>query len=91
MEEDEFVQDAINRMQSDCTRLDHLMESVLAFSRPVESVLAPVNMAALLQKILTRWHPRLATGQCEGSLPRGRRYARGYWAMPVRSNRFSLT
>jgi PAS domain S-box-containing protein len=60
MEEDEFVQDAISRMQSDCTRLDHLMESVLAFSRPVESVLAPVDMAALLQKILTRWHPRLA-------------------------------
>jgi two-component system, NtrC family, sensor histidine kinase AtoS len=59
-EEDAFFQDAINRMQSDCGRLDHLMESVLAFSRPLESTLQPVDMAALLQKILSRWHPRLA-------------------------------
>jgi two-component system, NtrC family, sensor histidine kinase AtoS len=59
-EDDAFFQDALNRMQSDCGRLDHLMESVLAFSRPVESVLQPVNIAALLQKILNRWHPRLA-------------------------------
>ncbi len=53
-------QDVINRIQGDCTRLDHLMESVLAFSRPMESAFKAVNVGMLLQKILSRWQPRLA-------------------------------
>jgi two-component system, NtrC family, sensor histidine kinase AtoS len=59
-EEDAFIQDALGRMQSDCARVDHLMESVLAYSRPVSTSLKPVNVAELIQRILHRWHPRLA-------------------------------
>ncbi len=58
--EEDQNQDVINRIQGDCTRLDHLMESVLAFSRPMESTFKPVDIGMLLQKILNRWQPRLA-------------------------------
>ncbi len=60
MADEDSNQDVINRIQGDCTRLDHLMESVLAFSRPMESTFKPVDIGMLLQKILGRWQPRLA-------------------------------
>jgi PAS domain S-box-containing protein len=53
-------QEVINRMQSDCGRLDHLMESVLSFSRPMENTFHPLDMGQVIQKVLDRWHPRLA-------------------------------
>jgi signal transduction histidine kinase len=53
-------QDVITRMLSDCGRLDHLMESVLSYSRPMENTFHPIDMSQLLQRILDRWHPRLA-------------------------------
>jgi PAS domain S-box-containing protein len=52
-------QDVINRILSDCGRLDHLMESILSYSRQSESGFKGVDMAQLLQKLLSRWHPRL--------------------------------
>jgi two-component system, NtrC family, sensor histidine kinase AtoS len=58
--EDSKFQDAVGRMQSDCTRLEHLMESILSFSKTTESVMKPVDIAELLQRILYRWHPRLS-------------------------------
>ncbi len=60
MTEEDPNQDVINRIQGDCIRLDHLMESVLSFSRPMESTFKLVDIGALLQKILNRWQPRLA-------------------------------
>lgn len=60
MEEDHFIQDAIARMHNDCARINHLMESVLSYSRSVNSIMKPVNIAELIQRILNRWHPRLA-------------------------------
>ncbi|HSV86428.1 MAG TPA: ATP-binding protein [Levilinea sp.] len=60
MEEEHFIQDAIGRMQNDCARINHLMESVLSYSRSVNSVMKRVNIAELIQRILNRWHPRLA-------------------------------
>jgi two-component system, NtrC family, sensor histidine kinase AtoS len=53
-------QDVINRMLNDCSRLDHLMESVLSFSRPMENTFHPVELGQLLQRLLDRWHPRFA-------------------------------
>ena len=50
----------INRMQSDCTRLNDLMESVLSFSRPIEHKFKPVNVSILLKRIVERWRPRMA-------------------------------
>jgi PAS domain S-box-containing protein len=57
---DDPNQDVINRMQNDCGRLDHLMESVLSFSRPMENTFHPLDMSQLIQRVLDRWHPRLA-------------------------------
>jgi len=53
-------QDALARMQGDCARINHLMESVLTYSRAVNTEMKPVNIAELIQRILNRWHPRLA-------------------------------
>ena len=50
----------IQRIQSDCVRLNDLMESVLAFSRPVEPKFEPVDMKVLLQRLLDRWRPRMS-------------------------------
>jgi signal transduction histidine kinase len=53
-------QEIISRMQADCTRLTQLMESVLSFSRPIETKFEPFNIGLLLQRILDRWRPRLS-------------------------------
>ena len=52
-------QEIINRIQNDCTRLNHQMESFLAYSRPTELHLEPVDIGLFLQRTLDRWHPRL--------------------------------
>jgi PAS domain S-box-containing protein len=49
----------LNRMEGDCTRLNHLMESVLAFSRPIEPKFEPVDVAVLVRRLLDRWRPRM--------------------------------
>lgn len=51
--------DVINRIQGDCTRLNHLMESILAYSRPLDSKMESVDLGVLLTRILDRWRPRL--------------------------------
>ncbi|MBI9047833.1 MAG: PAS domain-containing protein [Anaerolineaceae bacterium] len=58
--EDDPNQDNIQRMLADCTRLNHLMESVLAFSRPAEQKMHNCNLVFLIQRLLDRWHPRMA-------------------------------
>jgi two-component system sensor histidine kinase AtoS len=52
--------DVINRMMGDCSRLEHLMESVLSFSRPVEPKIEPMDITVLLNRILDRWRPRFS-------------------------------
>jgi two-component system sensor histidine kinase AtoS len=52
--------DVITRMEGDCSRLNDLMESVLAFSRPIDQKFELVDLAALLQKTIDRWRPRLS-------------------------------
>lgn len=53
-------QENIARLLFDCQRLDHLMESVLNFSRQVEHKFEPVDMESLLRRLLDRWRPRMA-------------------------------
>ncbi len=53
-------QEAITRIQNDCARLTHLMESILSSSRPMEAHFEVVNPQILLRKIMERWRPRLA-------------------------------
>jgi two-component system, NtrC family, sensor histidine kinase AtoS len=52
-------QDNIARLINDCTRLSHLMESVLNFSRQVEHKFQEVDLEMLLKRILDRWTPRM--------------------------------
>ncbi len=52
-------QENINRLMNDCQRLDHLMESVLNFSRQVEKKFEEVDLDLLLHRLLERWRPRL--------------------------------
>lgn len=60
LEENDPNQDVINRMQGDCTRLNHLMESFLAFSRPLELKFEPFEVEPFLKRIIDRWQPRMA-------------------------------
>lgn len=57
---DDSNQDLINRMLGDSMRLNHLMDSVLSFSRPMEPRFESLDIANLLQKIMYRWQPRFA-------------------------------
>jgi two-component system, NtrC family, sensor histidine kinase AtoS len=53
-------QENINRLLNDCVRLNHLMESVLNFSRQTEHKFEAVNLETFLQRLLDRWRPRMA-------------------------------
>lgn len=53
-------EEVVTRVQSDCSRLTNLMESVLSFSRPLENRFEALDMGLYLQRILDRWRPRLA-------------------------------
>ena len=57
--QDDPNQEVINRLNQDCNRLTHLMSSVLAFSRPVENKIEPINLAEMLPNLIDRWRPRL--------------------------------
>jgi two-component system, NtrC family, sensor histidine kinase AtoS len=56
-EGNEPLQETISRMQGDCFRLSHLMESILASSRP-EPRFERIELSMLLRKIIERWRPR---------------------------------
>jgi two-component system sensor histidine kinase AtoS len=62
---DDPNQELIGRLQTDCTRLTHLMESVLSFSRPMEFKMETTELPVLLQRILDRWQPRLSRANVE--------------------------
>jgi len=63
--EDKTSQTVIGNAQTDCTRLIHLMESILAFSRQVEQKYEAVDVGMLLQRLLDRWRPRLTNVNVE--------------------------
>ena len=58
-DEDTETQALIGRLLGDCTRLTDLMESILAFSRTGNYKFTPLNLENLLERLLTRWRPRL--------------------------------
>jgi len=61
----------IERAQNDCTRLTDLMDSVLAFSRPTDQKFMPVDVPALVQRVLNRWYPRMARVNIESHFKAG--------------------
>ena len=59
MQPDDPNADLVSRLQNDCLRLTHLMDSTLTFSKPVEYNFAPLDLASLINSILERWAPRM--------------------------------
>ena len=57
---DDPNQEYISRMQGDCSRLSHLMESILASSKPLEPRFEKLELPILIRKITERWRPRFA-------------------------------
>jgi len=57
--DDDPNKDVVDRIQNDCLRLNSLMESVLAFSRPVPRHFGPVDLNIMLSQMLGRWYPRM--------------------------------
>lgn len=51
--------DALETIRGECKRLDQLLGDVLFFARPLELKFTPLNLADLVNRILTRWEPRL--------------------------------
>jgi len=50
---------ALDTIRGECKRLDQLLDDVLFFARPLELKIAPLSLADLVDRILTRWEPRL--------------------------------
>lgn len=59
LSEDDSNQAAIARMLQDCDRLTELLKSVLAFSKPTDYEMEPVDLTGLLRRLLERLHPRI--------------------------------
>ncbi len=53
-------QELIEQSREDLRRILHLTESTLEFARPSETKMETVDVAVLLERLLNRWHPRLA-------------------------------
>lgn len=51
--------DALEKIRSECKRLDQLLEDVLFFARPLALKIAPLSLTELVDRILARWEPRL--------------------------------
>lgn len=51
--------DLINRLQGDCQRLTHLMDSTLTFSKPIEYHFSAVDLNSIIPLIIERWKPRM--------------------------------
>jgi len=61
-------QDLIGRLQQDCARLTHLMESVLTSSRMTPTQFSPTEMIDVLQPLLIRWRPRMKRVRVEHTM-----------------------
>lgn len=62
---------SLERIRKECSRLDRLMTDVLFFSRPLEVKMEPVDLCSLLNRIISRWMPRLrkASIRCHRNFP----------------------
>jgi signal transduction histidine kinase len=60
LKEDESIKEQIDRLQQDLRRLNHLMESVLIFSRSKKYDVTPIDLSYLIKLLLDRWRPRMA-------------------------------
>ncbi|MGD8821894.1 MAG: ATP-binding protein [Anaerolineales bacterium] len=63
--------ESLEQVKQECKRLDQLMSDVLFFARPLELKIEPLQLEQLIDRILSRWKPRLAQAdiQCHISYP----------------------
>lgn len=67
--------DIINRMMNDCVRLNHLMDSILSYAKPLEKKIKPLNIDLLLQSVIEKWDAKCKRNhievvyQCQQNLP----------------------
>jgi PAS domain S-box-containing protein len=50
--------EALGRIRAECVRLDQLMSDVLFYARPLQLKMDSLDLAELLQRVITRWVPR---------------------------------
>ena len=65
---DDPNQATIQRMLQDCDRLAELFKSLLTFSKPAEYEMEPLDLPALLNRLLERLKPRIARANVRCSL-----------------------
>ena len=58
--EEDPGQGNLTRLQNDCLRLNHLMESVLNFSKTNKYIFERVDLRLLIQRLFDRWWPRFS-------------------------------
>jgi PAS domain S-box-containing protein len=63
--------ESLEQVKQECKRLDQLMSDVLFFARPLELKIEPIQLEQLMDRILSRWTPRLSQAgiQCHTSYP----------------------
>jgi len=55
----------VDRMQSDCVRLNHLMESVLSYSRPLKMKFESIDIINLLKRLLEKWEDKMKSNDIQ--------------------------
>lgn len=50
----------VERMLTDCERIDHQMEALKSYAKPYEPHLEQVEIQAVINRVLSRWQPRFA-------------------------------
>ena len=56
---DETLQPALTKIQAEASRLSQLMNDMLSWAKPVEPRLEPVDIPALLRRLISRWSAKL--------------------------------
>ena len=64
-QDDPEKRELISRLQKDCNRLTDLMESILTFSRTGNYKFMPLDVQKIVERLLTRWRPRMARLQIQ--------------------------
>ena len=53
-------QDIVARIQNDCTRMNNLLESLMASARPIDPKIEIIDLDIYLHSIVDRWRPKFA-------------------------------
>lgn len=57
---EDTVQSALSKIQAECNRLSALMNDMLAWAKPVDPKLEPIDLAPALKRLLNRWSAKIA-------------------------------